>query len=134
MRELTRFVLSATLLLAALIPGCAVMQEKNRRTLNAMDENWTPSSTPGRWAASPVAFPASLVGLTVDALIVNPALVFDDAWDDTVEWLWTPTLDESRFRRAVILPLAAIATPFVYIGDWVRLGFFADRPLTEHDE
>jgi hypothetical protein len=112
------------LLLASLAPGCAVMSSTNRRTLNAMDENWSPETTTGRWACAPLAFPAALVGLLVDALFVNPALAVDDAWNDTVDWLWTPDPDESRFRRAVILPLAALATPFVYVGDWIRLGFF----------
>ncbi|HZL99099.1 MAG TPA: hypothetical protein VFD43_02510 [Planctomycetota bacterium] len=109
---------------ASLAAGCAVLEPANRRTLNAMDERWSPPTTAGRWAAALVAFPAAVVGLLVDALFVNPALAFDDAWDDTVEWLWTPDPDESRFRRAVILPLAAIATPFVYVGDWIRHGFF----------
>ena len=111
-------------LLAACLAGCAVMERENCRTLNALDESWTPSSTAGRWAAAPAAFPVALVGLVVDALIVNPAVVVDDAWEDTVDWLWTPK-GESRFRRAVMLPLAALATPFVYVGDWIGRGLFA---------
>lgn len=111
-------------LLAACLASCAVMERENRRTLNSLDEHWSPSSEAGRWAAAPVALPAALVGLVVDGLIVNPAVVVDDAWADTVDWLWTPK-GESRFRRAVMLPLAALATPFVYVGDWIRRGFFA---------
>jgi len=126
--------LVVALLLVSIVAGCAIMEPANRRTLNALDEGWAPSSTAGRCAAAPVAFPAAAVGLLVDALFVNPALAVDDAWDDTVEWLWTPDPDESRFRRAVILPLAALATPFVWLGDWVRLGFFAQtRFEPEHE-
>lgn len=112
-------------LLAACLASCAVMERENRQTLNSMDERWAPTTTAGRWAAAPAAFPAAIVGLLVDALVVNPSLAFDDAWVDTVDWLWTPDPDESRFRRAIIVPLAAVATPFVYLGDWIRLGFFA---------
>ena len=117
-------MLVVVLAAAAWSSGCAVMEPGNRRTLNALDERWAPPTPAGRWAAAPVAFPAAVVGLLADALVVNPALAVDDAWSDTVEWLWTPDPDESRFRRALIVPAAALATPFVYVGDWIRLGFF----------
>ena len=119
-----RAMLVVVLAAASLSSGCAVLERGNRRTLNALDERWSPPTTAGRWAAAPVAFPAAVVGLLVDALFVNPALAVDDAWSDTVDWLWTPDPDESRFRRAVIVPVAALATPIVYVGDWIRLGFF----------
>ena len=128
----TRAGLVVMLLLALLVSGCAVLSSTNRRTLNAMDEHWSPDTATGRWTAAPLGFPAAVVGLLVDALFVNPALAVDDAWDDTVEWLWTPDPDESRFRRAVIIPLAALATPLVYVGDWIRLGFFL-KPHVEPD-
>ncbi len=83
--------------------------------------------------AAPVALPAALVGLTADAFIVQPATVFDDAWRDTVEWLWTPAPDESRFRRAVLLPVVTLATPLVYVADWIRLAFFAVPPRDAED-
>jgi hypothetical protein len=117
------------LLACALLAGCAVSEKENRRTLNAMDRNLTPASTAGRWAVAPVALPAALVGLAADALIVHPSTVFDDAWRDTVKWLWTPDPSESRFRRAVLLPLIVLATPFVYVGDWLRRATIDPPPL-----
>lgn len=118
--------LALTLLLCA---GCAVFNEDNRRTLNALDRNFTPESTAARWALAPVGFPTAIVAGVLDMVIVHPSTVFDDAWGDTVQLLWTPS-DESRFRRAIILPLVTIATPFVYIGDWLGRAVF-DLPPRE---
>lgn len=118
------------LLALTLLAGCAVMESRNRLTLNLLDEHLTPSSPAGRWAAAPVALPVGLVALAADAFVVHPATVFDDTWYDTVDWLWTPAADESRFRRALLLPLITLATPVVYVGDWFRRAFFAVKPRT----
>jgi hypothetical protein len=115
------------LLCAATLGGCAVFEQENRRTLNAMDRNFTPDSTAARWALAPVGFPAGVVAGVLDMVVVHPSTVFDDAWGDTVQLLWTPR-DESRFRRAIMLPLVTIATPFVYVGDWLGRAIFAIPP------
>jgi hypothetical protein len=103
-------------------------ERDNRRTLNALDASLTPESAAARWAAAPVALPTGLVALAVDAVVVHPACSIDDAWGDTVEWLWTPDPDESRFRRAVLLPLVTLATPPVFVGDWLGRALFAIPP------
>lgn len=100
------------------LTGCAVFEEENRRLLNAMDASLAPASDGGRWAAAPLAFPAGLVAGVLDAVIVHPATAVDDAWGDTVDWLWTPT-DESRLRRAVLTPFMAAFTPPVFLGSWL---------------
>src|SRR5512139_3831993 len=105
-----------SLALALCVSGCAVFARENRRTLNALDEHATPRSAAARWALSPLALPVGLGALTLDMLVVQPVCSVDDAWDDTVEILWTPR-GESRFRRAVMLPLATAATPLVFSGD-----------------
>ncbi|MGH7336898.1 MAG: hypothetical protein ACREI7_04915 [Myxococcota bacterium] len=115
----------ALLITCLLASGCAVTEARNRHTLNALDERLAPSSSAGRWAAAPVALPTALMGLTADALVVHPVTVVDDAWRDTREWLWTPDPSESRFRRAVLFPLTVVATPFVYVGDWLMRAAFA---------
>jgi hypothetical protein len=108
--------------------GCAVTEEANRRTLNALDRHLAPPTAVGRWAAAPVALPLSLASLAADALVVHPLTVFDDAWRDTDEWLWTPNPSESRFRRAVLFPLTVMATPVIYVGDWMARAVFAIDP------
>jgi hypothetical protein len=121
---------TALLLILLLCAGCAVFDRDNRRTLNAMDEHLAPESTAARWAVAPVGLPAGIVALVLDAVIVHPSTVFDDAWDDTVDLLWTPR-DETRFRRAILLPLVTIATPFVYLGDWLGRACLAIPPREE---
>lgn len=127
-----RLTITGVLLLSLLVSGCAVFVAENRRTLNAMDAHLTPTSTGARWALSPVTFPAGLLGAVVDIVLVHPAHVIDDAWGDTVELLWTPR-GESRFRRAVMLPLVVIATPVVLISDWLGRSAFA-VPHREDEE
>ena len=124
-------VLAPLLLLLALLSACSMKEKENRLTLNALDASFAPSSEGARWALAPVALPAGLVALAVDAVVVHPATVVDDAWGDTVEWLWTPKPDESRFRRAVLLPLSALATPLVWVGDWLGRSVFAIEPREE---
>lgn len=114
----------------ALTAGCAVFKEENRRTLNALDEHLTPSSVGARWVFAPLALPIGLAGGATDLVLVHPACVIDDAWGDTVELLWTPR-GESRFRRAVMLPLVTLATPFVFIGDWLGRAAFMLPPRKE---
>ena len=121
----------ALVALMLFLPGCAVINEENRRTLNAMDAAWTPESAGARWGLAPVALPAGLLGLAADAFVVHPACVLDDAWGDTVDWLWTPEPDESRFRRAVLTPLCALATPLVFVGDWLGRALFPMQPRKE---
>jgi hypothetical protein len=123
-----RRALGAALALA--LAGCAVFEADNRRTLNALDEHAAPRGAAARWALSPVALPVSLVAALADMAIVHPICSIDDAWHDTVDWLWTPR-GESKFRRAVLLPLSALATPFVFTGDLAARVLF---PVPPHGE
>lgn len=113
-----RLSTTAVVLAALLLAGCSMSERANRRTLNALDEHVAPESDGARWAWAPVGLPMAFVAWGVDFLVVHPACSIDDAWGDTVEWLWT-SHGETRFRRAVFIPLAALATPFVFVGDWV---------------
>ncbi len=128
---MTRGVLLVVLLLGC--AGCAISEKENRRTLNALDARVIPEGEAARWALAPVALPAGLVAAAVDMVVVHPATVFDDAWGDTRAWLWT-SRGESRFRRAVMLPLVTIATPFVYVGDWLGRAIFAIDPREDEAE
>ncbi len=129
MSRASRFVLQWSMLavLAWVSVGCAVFLPENRRTLNALDEHIAPTSTAGRWAAAPVTFPAGVVAFVLDVVVVHPATVIDDAWGDTVELLWEPRA-ETRFRRAVLLPLVTLATPLVFVGDFLGRAALAIPP------
>lgn len=77
-----------------------------------------------------MAIPVGFGALLGDSLVVNPAFAIDDAWLDTVDVLWTPD-DESPLRRALFTPLAALATPLVFAGDWLGRCVL---PLPPHKE
>ena len=132
LEPMARLPVAGALVLCLFATGCAVFVDENRRTLDAMDEHLAPASTGARWALTPVTLPAGILGGTVDMVLVHPACVTDDAWADTVELLWTPR-GESRFRRAVMLPLVSLATPFVFVGDWVGRAVFAVPPRQDEE-
>ncbi len=93
------------------------MRDDSRRTLDWLDRTCTPDAAAARWAMAPVAVGLGLTGLAADTLVVNPWCAIDDAWSDTVTALWTSD-EESRFRRAMLTPLAALATPIWFAVDW----------------
>lgn len=120
-------------LLAALLSvggGCTAVRKDSRRTLDSLDANLTPASPTARAVLLPVAIPVGFGGLLTDTLLVNPAFAIDDAWLDTVDLLWTPR-DESPLRRALFTPLAALATPVVFAGDWLGRCVFPIAPRQE---
>jgi hypothetical protein len=70
------------------------------------------------------------VAYGLDLALVHPAASVDDAWLDTVDLLWR-SKEESRFRRAMFVPLAALATPIVFVTDWSFRILF---PIPEREE
>ncbi|MEO6595050.1 MAG: hypothetical protein ABIP94_09895 [Planctomycetota bacterium] len=101
----------------AMLTACTAVRSDSRRTADWLDGSLTPSSEAARNLLLPVAVPVGFMGLLTDTLLVNPYCAIDDAWGDTCELLWTPR-EESTLRRVLFTPLAAIATPFVFGGDW----------------
>ncbi|MCB9876948.1 MAG: hypothetical protein H6835_05015 [Planctomycetes bacterium] len=116
---------SAVMLCALPLLGaaCAMANGDRRRVLNVLDHNLTPSSATGRWLLSPVALPVGIVAGVADAVVVHPVSQLDDAWLDTVDLLWVSHGD-SPLRRAVLIPVAALATPLVFAGDWFGRAVF----------
>jgi hypothetical protein len=121
--------LAAAALLAA-AAGCSMFRSDNRRTLNLLDRELTPESTGAKVALSPVALPVGIAAFAADLAVVHPIATIDDAWDDTEDLLWRPR-DESALRRALFVPFAAVATPFVFAGDWLGRWLL---PITSEDE
>jgi hypothetical protein len=120
--------------LALLAGSCSMFRGNNRRTLNWLDESFTPVSTGGKIALAPVAFPIGVFGFAADLAIVHPAATIDDAWSDTEHLLWQAD-DESALRRALFVPVAVLATPFVFAGDWIGRWFLPiDSGGPAHEE
>lgn len=105
----------ASLLLASL-GACTMFEDDYRRTLNLLDDDFTPDSTAGKVALAPLALPVGVLAFVADAAIVHPITCIDDAWLDTVELLWDSE-DETTLRWALMTPVSALATPLVFAGD-----------------
>lgn len=110
--------------------ACTAVRKDSRRTMDALDANFTPVSPAARACLLPVAIPVGFGALLTDTALVNPAYAIDDAWLDTVEALWTPH-DESPLRRALFMPFAAVATPVVFGGDWLGRSVLPIAPRRE---
>jgi hypothetical protein len=115
MRTLIRAAAWALLASAA---ACCMFREENRRTLEMIDRELAPASTGAKVALAPVALPVGVAAFAADLAVVHPIASLDDAWLDTEELLWQ-SKDESGLRRALFVPFAAVATPFVFAGDWL---------------
>ncbi len=117
------------LMLGLAVSGCAMFDSDNRRTLNLLDRHITPDSLGTQIALAPAVLPLGGIALAVDQFIVHPVCVSDDAWDDTRTVLWESD-DPSLFRRVLLVPLVALATPFFYLGDFL---IRASTPFLESD-
>lgn len=108
------------------------MHDGSRRTLDLCDANLAPApeSTTTRALLLPIAVPVGCVAGIVDTVAVNPVCAVDDAWADTVDCLWR-SRDESALRRVLFVPLAALATPIVFGGDWLGRSVFPIPPRAD---
>ena len=109
-------ILSA-LVVCACASSCDMGSSSRRCLLNYVDANWTPTTTASRWLATPVALPVALGAGAVDAVILHPTSQFDDAWWDTQRAIWDFE-GSSDFRKVLLMPLSAVATPVVFGVTW----------------
>ena len=101
-----------SLLVVSLAASCAVENHERRKLLNYLDANWAPSSTSGRWLASPIALPVGVLAGATDAVVLHPISQIDDAWVDTVDVVWDFGAS-TDFRTVLLTPLSAVAAPGV---------------------
>jgi len=85
-----------------------------------------PKENPGRALFYPLAIPVGMTAVSLDMFLIHPATVVGDAWDDTLDMLWTKNLDwEKRYvtSLASLLP-RAVATPLVAGGAFLGRSAF----------
>ena len=112
-----------------MLAACTAVRD-HRHALDWLDATMTPASPTARGLLLPVAIPVGVGGLLTDILLVNPVLAIDDAWGDTADLLWK-SQEESALRRVLFTPLAAVATPFVFAGDWLGRSLLPLPPRRE---
>ncbi|MFO7897524.1 MAG: hypothetical protein R6V58_00515 [Planctomycetota bacterium] len=105
----------------------AMSNPRNRRLLNLLEANIVPADPVARVAAGPVTVPAFLIGGVLDALVIHPAHVLDDACYDTAEAVWEPT-DRGYFTECAILPFRLALTPPVWLMHFTSRWVFDTPP------
>ncbi|MHC4860182.1 MAG: HEAT repeat domain-containing protein, partial [Planctomycetota bacterium] len=119
---------------ALLLEGCAWLNRDNTPLLNLVEENLWPESTGSRLAVFPVVFPLGFVAITGDAFVVHPITVVGDAIEDTGDALWDDwDWDEQYVTECAAIPWRAVATPFVFTGDFLGRAMF-DVPRRAEEE
>jgi hypothetical protein len=121
MRKLVLLALAA----AALVSGCAVMEEDNRPLTKKLDETIRPESAGAKIAWSPVIVPVAASTLIVDACVVHPIQVIPDAAHDTYDVVWKDPSGTYVTQTFLFLPKAAV-TPVVFTLDWLGRSLFED--------
>jgi hypothetical protein len=113
-------VLLALSLLAA--SGCAVFDRRNTPLFNASEKHLLPRTQPARALSFPVTVPLSLAAVTVDLLVVHPAMELPRAYDETKDALWDLHWRDWKgaafTEGAKVLPRVAL-TPVVFAGEWL---------------
>jgi hypothetical protein len=109
--------------LALLGAGCAVCDKDNRLLLNTLDKKIQPQSTGAKIALAPVMIPAGTLALATDAVLIHPARVVPEAWDDIYELYWKPR-EMDPLRKMLIFPLSLALTPPSFAGDWAVRAIF----------
>ena len=102
------------LLLAVLMPGCAVLNKDNRYLSRVVGGTMWPESTLARVAAAPVVGPVWLVALVADALVVNPVLKAPKAFGMAMcVFTVIPPMGPAEI---VVWPARVLAFPLVFVG------------------
>jgi hypothetical protein len=100
--------------------GCAVFNRDNTPTLNFVEDKLLPDSGSVRYLAYPLLLPVAFTAVAVDAVVVHPISVADDALLDTKEALWERfDWEEAYFTECVRLVPRVVLTPVAFFGSFV---------------
>ena len=116
-----------TVLLCALMAGCAFTRRENRPVWNAFEQNLVPDDSGWFVAALPLTVPGGILAIVADTFVAHPIQVADDAWDDAA-WLWRngrPDFEERYYSEMAFLPVRAAITPVTFLGSFLGRSMFA---------
>ncbi len=131
-RYSTYVLLSAAQLLCAgceVGPGIAINNRQNTPVTNAVEERLSAASPGAQTLLIPAVWPVAAATLAVDALVVHPYSVVDDALEDTRDALWDDfDWDTQYATECFTLPWRAVLTPIVFGFDWLGRAIFDVQP------
>lgn len=104
----------------AILNGCAIFNRDNTPALNFVEKHLVPAENPGRAISYPLTVPLGLVAVSLDMLLLHPASVADEAFDDTRKLLWDD-LDWNGKYTKTLLSLAprTAFTPLAFSLDFL---------------
>lgn len=105
--------------------GCAAFNRDNTPALNYVEKKLWPEKAVARAIAFPVIFPVGVAAASIDAFIIHPAYVVDDAAEDTDDLLWSRIDWETEYvTECAALPWRAIFTPVIFTGSFLGRSMF----------
>jgi len=121
MRRRLVLLLGVTLL-AVLLPGCTVVKKENRYLSRVVETTLWPEAVAGRIAVAPVVGPLWVVGLVVDAVVINPVLSLPHALGTACRaYALIPPLPIVNF---VVFPVRVVMFPVTFVGAELVYSFF----------
>ncbi len=112
-------------LTAIFLPACASTDVHHLALTNWTDRHLTPDNRAAQWALTPILIPVGMVTLTLDNLIVAPAVQSGSAYALTIDfWQASP---EGYYSALAFLPFQIALTPVIFAGSWVALSFYGDE-------
>jgi len=128
---MTRYI---TLILAAAIAlttctGCAFLNRQNTPTANFVEQKLLPKTNPAKVLSYPALLPVGVGALAVDAVVIHPVSVLDDAYRDTERALWRHFDWEDSYvtECAKLVPRTALS-PVVFTFMWTARSVFDIPP------
>ena len=119
---------TAALVLAVALGGCAWSNRDNRPVWNAFEEHLVPEDDVAFAATLPLTVPGGLVAILVDSFVVHPVQVVDDAAGDARDvWNNMEWREQYYTELATLLPRAA-GTPIVFVGSFLGRSMFDIDP------
>jgi hypothetical protein len=115
-----------TVLLCALLAGCAFTRFENRPVWNTFEQNLVPEDTGWFVAALPLTVPGGIVAILADTFVAHPIQVADDAWDDAAS-LWRngrPDFEQRYYSEMAFLPVRTAVTPVAFLGSFLGRSMF----------
>jgi hypothetical protein len=120
-------------LLLVTLSGCAWSNPANRPLWSSFEKHLVPEQDAAFYASLPLTVPAGLVAVLLDALLVHPVQVTDDAAGDAAD-LWRELhWREEYYTELGFLPLRALGTPVVFVGSWFGRSLFDIEPRESRD-